>query len=272
MIRSGFFEAKNINGLPDRVYNSGHYANRWGNFIRTGIAIKGGGFLENQNKVTKISSTWKTEIAVGNGWIVNSNKEGYDYYILTPEQLTHESADPNNPRIDRIVLELNLTEDERTIKPKILKGIPSSNPIAPELTRNNDIYQISLAQIHIPANVGSLDTATITDERANKDLCGLSNITLGVDIPTPFEKNTLTIPHTDWINSTNTGGYTFKKDIDINGVGQNMFIEITVDINSLEIANEAEICPTIKEYNGGVTIYAKNIPKEDITAEYKVVM
>lgn len=201
MIKSGFFEAILQAGVPDRAYNADQYANRWGNFLSKGIAIPGGGELTTENEVSIVAASFNTEIAIGNGWIVNDDGEGYDYYVESTEQVTHSAADPTNPRIDRIVLELNLETGvyqdptKRQIIAKVVEGTPAASPAAPALTRTSDIYQISLAQILIPANVGSLDTATLTDERSDDTLCGVSNIVLGITPPTgdaEVEKNTIT--------------------------------------------------------------------------------
>lgn len=178
MIKGGFFESKVIDGVYDREYSSKEYAQRWGRFIGNGISIEGGGLLTTENEVSIVTDTMTTEVATGAGYI-----NGYVYEIATPEIANHEAADPTNPRIDRVVIELNLQEATRAFVVKAILGTPAASPEAPALTRNDEVWQISLAQVLIPANVVVLNTGTVTDERSNEILCGLANIKLGITPP-----------------------------------------------------------------------------------------
>lgn len=65
----------------------------------------------------------------------------------------------------RIVLRVDLPNKE--IKAKVIEGAS-----LPELTRTNDIFEISLAKIEIPAGASNLPSATLTDERSNSAVCG----------------------------------------------------------------------------------------------------
>jgi hypothetical protein len=51
-------------------------------------------------------------------------------------------------------------------------GTPSANPTAPALQRSGNIYELSLAQIAVGADVSEITQADITDERPNTELCG----------------------------------------------------------------------------------------------------
>lgn len=66
----------------------------------------------------------------------------------------------------RIVLRVDLPNKE--IKAKVIEVIGA----IPTLTRTNDIYEISLAKIEIPAGAVNLSSATLTDERSNREVCG----------------------------------------------------------------------------------------------------
>jgi len=180
MIIGGYFEAKfdEVTGLYDREYSSDEYASRWSRFVSDGIAIEGGGELTTQNQVSIITDTMKTQVAVGVGFI-----KGRDYQVTVPEEVEHDAADPTHKRIDRVVIELNLTEDIRAFVIKAVRGIPASEPVAPSLIRNDDIWQISLAQIEVPSNVVVLNTGVVLDERTNALVCGLSNIKQGISPP-----------------------------------------------------------------------------------------
>lgn len=75
------------------------------------------------------------------------------------------SAGSTNPRIDRLVLRLNPTDN--TITPTIIQGTPAaSSPAVPDLTQTDAAnYDIPIAQIYRAANSSSVVTADITDER-----------------------------------------------------------------------------------------------------------
>lgn len=73
-------------------------------------------------------------------------------------------------RIDRVVLRLDLQEKARSVSLKILEGLPGANPSPKPLTRNDITWELSLAQLHVPANA-TMVTAVI-DERLDKSVCG----------------------------------------------------------------------------------------------------
>ncbi|MDF1512157.1 hypothetical protein PZE06_29420, partial [Robertmurraya sp. DFI.2.37] len=48
-------------------------------------------------------------------------------------------------------------------------------PLAPELQRDADIYELGIADVYIGAGVTSISQANITDQRGNSNLCGTVN-------------------------------------------------------------------------------------------------
>ncbi len=73
-------------------------------------------------------------------------------------------------RIDRIVLRLN--KPDRYIYLTAIKGISASDPIPPELIRNDDIYDICLAEVRIDPVYSDILPENIIDTRFDTDLCG----------------------------------------------------------------------------------------------------
>ena len=71
-------------------------------------------------------------------------------------------------RVDRVVLRLddNATLLGRWIRPMILAGTEGSDE-PPELTRNDTVYEISLAQIKVRPGANTVAAEDITDERAD---------------------------------------------------------------------------------------------------------
>jgi hypothetical protein len=83
------------------------------------------------------------------------------------------TANGSNPRIDRIVVRLN--QINRSIKIAVVDGTPAATPVAPELTRTSDIYELGIADVLVPTAATSIVTNNIMDTRMNTNLCGLVN-------------------------------------------------------------------------------------------------
>lgn len=157
-----FFDS--IDGTDERYYTADEFAEYFRQFIRNGI-FNGGEIL----KVGTDKVNMKVYIKPGYAWL-----EGYLYKLDTENlYLEHDMADPALDRIDRVIIRLDKTLENRHIKAFILKGIPSSEPTPMELTRNDNIYEISLAQIRIVAGKSYIEDYQITDERLDNTVCGL---------------------------------------------------------------------------------------------------
>lgn len=75
-------------------------------------------------------------------------------------------------RIDRIVARLDTSDSFRNIELYKKEGTPSTTPVAPILIRENNYYEIALADVHINAGASEISTANILDQRPNGELCG----------------------------------------------------------------------------------------------------
>ena len=58
---------------------------------------------------------------------------------------------------------------------------PAEEPEAPKLTRDENIYEISLAQIRIIAGKSFIGETEVMDERFNEDVCGIVNSLIKID-------------------------------------------------------------------------------------------
>jgi hypothetical protein len=163
MERYRFFDS--VDGEDERQYTADEFAEYFRQFIRNGI-FTGGDNL----KVETDEQDMKVFIKPGYAFI-----EGYLYKIDTePLVMQHNIADPSLNRIDRIVIRLDKTLENRYVKAFILEGTPAETPQVPELTRNSNVYEISLAQIEIIAGKSFIESYQITDERLNNDVCGIT--------------------------------------------------------------------------------------------------
>jgi hypothetical protein len=99
--------------------------------------------------------------------------QGYAYENTSNLYLEHALPEPTLDRIDRIVLRLDKRNQSRYIKLFVKQGTAATNPVPPNLQRDDFIYELSLAQIRVRANTSTLNPADLIDERLDENLCGL---------------------------------------------------------------------------------------------------
>ncbi|MEV2910824.1 hypothetical protein ABNF65_19980, partial [Paenibacillus larvae] len=67
-------------------------------------------------------------------------------------------------------------------------GTPSTSPSPPALTLNDNVFEISLAQVKIAKGKSYIEAYQITDERLNKTVCGIVNSLIQADTTTIFNQ------------------------------------------------------------------------------------
>ena len=179
MERCGFFDAY-LNGEEyDRVYLAAQFAAYFASFIGNGV------YAEHSNQLQVVAMpTPQMQVGVekGQGWI-----NGYWYENTDTMYLPIEVADGVLNRIDSIVLRLGFAE--RNMWLMVKKGTPAINPIAPEVTRTADYYDLQLATVSIPASSIRITQAQIQDTRMNQDVCGwVTGVVKQLDTTTLFNQ------------------------------------------------------------------------------------
>lgn len=161
----------NSTAADRRMHQASDLADYWQSFLGSGLIHEDGqpqlGVSANNNRQVKLS--------VGRAII-----QGHLYINDSDLILNIENADTYLNRIDRVVLRYDNKIENRFIKAFVLKGTASETPVAPELTRNNDIYEISLAQINVVAGKSFIEQSDIVDERLDKNVCGLASSLVSV--------------------------------------------------------------------------------------------
>lgn len=157
MLHYGFFNS--ING--DRMYDADDISSFFYKLISNGVFVNPATSLK-----VSASSGMTVSIAAGYG-MINAKYINND----SPAYLTLDSADPTNPRKDRIVLGLNYAN--RNITLYVKKGTAAATPTAPSLTRTAGVlWELSLATITVSAGATAITDANIHDDRADTSLCG----------------------------------------------------------------------------------------------------
>lgn len=172
--KSYFFNDVN----DDRVYLAEDFAMFFSTLI-------GNGVFPNPSTNTQVLVNEETPMSItikpGFAWI-----NGYMYW--NPDNLVKTlAAAYTNPRIDRVVI--RWSSNSREIRADVITGIPAAVPVAPELTRNSDIWELAIADILVSGNVSVITQANITDTRLNTGLCGIVHGTVDqVDTTTIFNQ------------------------------------------------------------------------------------
>ena len=165
---------KFFNSAPgdERWHYASDFADYFGDVLSSGLIHK-----DNVPgmQVTVVANSLKTKVAVGQGLI-----KGYSYQNTTELELTHDITEIGLNRIDRIVLRLDLRNANRYIKLFVKKGTEAVEPVAPELQRDNYIYELSLAQVKVTSNSTIISPLSLLDERLKEDLCGVVSSLISV--------------------------------------------------------------------------------------------
>jgi hypothetical protein len=153
---SAFFESV----AGDRLYT----ANRWAQIFN---AIQTQGYIpdyESEMLVVESSpAAMTTRISPGAGFV-----EGRYIEITSYETITHAAAHATLHRKDLVILRLDLNTGVRDLFPTVLQGANAATQgaaVVPTLTQNSTIYEVALAEVHIPPLDTAIQNAQITDRR-----------------------------------------------------------------------------------------------------------
>jgi hypothetical protein len=104
-------------------------------------------------------------------------------------------ASENEDRIDTVVARLDLNQDVRNIDLYVLKGVSGSSPVRPELTRNDGVYELGLADLYITRNTTSISADRITDTRLDTARCGVVSSISEFDTTTLYNQIQADLAH-----------------------------------------------------------------------------
>ncbi len=145
----------------DRKYMAEDFKSYFSQLIGNGVIYSSADALK-----VKEAGAMGVKVSAGGGWI-----DGTGYKNTADLSITLDTADGALNRIDRIVLRADYTE--RTALVKVKKGSYSAQPVAPELERTADRYELALADVYIGKGAVNITQANITDQRLNKTVCGI---------------------------------------------------------------------------------------------------
>lgn len=154
------FPLKSING--SNMYNNDDFRQYFANFISTGILANVPLAGSTAFQVTQTDNP-SMNVIVGSGvaWIIGGqvmNTSPLSFQIPAP--LTSQS------RTDSIVVQWSNSSNNGDI-------IYKQN--STQVVQTNDVYELQLCKILVPANATNISQANITDMRADTSVCGFSS-------------------------------------------------------------------------------------------------
>lgn len=157
MEKSSFFNS--VSG--DRKYKAEDWASYFGSFIGNGVFP-----VPSTGLQVVAGSGMQVTVKAGKAWI-----NGYFYNNTSDLSLTLATADGVLNRIDRIVVQWDLTN--RVISVKAKSSSYSASPTAPAVERDADIYELAIADAYVGAGVTAITGSSITDKRLDSAVCGV---------------------------------------------------------------------------------------------------
>lgn len=295
----------NIKSFPNNQdeYIGAEDVMRWHHGRTSGV------FAAGSNASVQALSTpgMAVEVSDGTGWMANSGRNGIVWWIDNESvdgaklQLVVDAADGVLNRIDRVIVEWRTTNYVDYPEVKILKGAKSGKAVAPALTNNSTIRQISLARISVAAGTTAITASMITDERLDASVCGLVTENVGIDTSTmqsqfstllqetqvqaasvldsinrelaDLEAGTAvelkkllfkdtSVPVSAFAADSTYQDYPFRAAIALTGVLDTMIPEVVLGVAD---AIDGNFAPVAATYNGGVYLYAASVPESAIT-------
>jgi len=232
----------------------------------------------------------------GTGWLTDAGGNGVVWWNDTEKTtgakliLNVEMADAVLDRIDRVIVEWETTNYVDLPEIKVLKGTASSTAEAPALTNNSTVRQISLARVAVGAGITAVTASMITDERLDPSVCGLVTDGLSIDTTTinaqytalldslaqelaaleagtAVELKKLAFANTvvavsAWADDSTYEDYPYRAAVALSGVTAAMIPEVVFGLAAM---SENSFAPVAECYNGGVYIYAADVPESTIT-------
>lgn len=257
-----------------------------------------GVFAAAQNAAVTAMDTPGMGITVsdGTGWMTDAGGNGVVWWNDTEKtsgqklQLEIDMADGVLNRIDRIIVEWKTINYADLPEIKVLKGTASSTAEAPALTNNSTVRQISLARVSVEAGITAITASMITDERLDPSVCGLVTDGLSIDTTTINAQYTAlldnlaqelanleagtavelkklafastAVPVSAWAENSTYEDYPYRAAVALSGVTAAMIPEV---IFGLDAMSDNSFAPVAECYNGGVYIYAADVPESTIT-------
>lgn len=282
---SGFFDAHKVGNSWDRTYLAEDFAKFFAPLIGNGI------FAGRSNELQvfqAVPAGMSVVLSSGQSWI-----EGYGYINDSDLSIPVDPADGALGRIDRIVNQWSSVD--RRIRTVWKKGTPAVNPVAPTLRWDADYKELNICTIDVSAGLSAITQDKIHDTRMDSSVCGwvtslieqvdtstlyiqweaqaklvldaiqkeLENLEAGVGVELrKLQFNNVLVEASLFVVDTTYEEYPFRATVSLGGVLDSMIPEV---IFSLLDSTSGLFAPVAESYNGGIHLYASDLPESDVT-------
>lgn len=284
----------NIKSFPNNqdVYIGAEYVMKWLHGRTSGVFGAAGNAAVSALTTPGMAVT----VSDGVGWMSNAKSDGVVWWndseasSTSKLQITIDPADGVLNRIDRVIVEWKTTNYVDYPEIKVLKGALASAPVAPSLTNNSTVRQISLARINVKAGTTAITSSLITDERLDPSVCGLVTDSLTIDTSvmqsqfdallkaiqdelSSLESGTavelkkllftnVSVSASAFVSDSTYEDYGYRASVALSGVTSSMIPEVVFSLADVSGGNFAPVAET---YNGGIYLYAADVPESQIT-------
>lgn len=162
--RGGFYNSKNTNGVEDRVYTAEDIRKPYDTIYTDGVMPEPDGTAGNKLNVSVLGGM-TISISAGNAKLGGAWFENTSAYNITLD------AAAGVDRYDCVILRNDDSENVRAAEIYI-KSL-ATVPTVADLTRNEDIYEVCIAYIRVPAFATSLLATNVVDTRSDGLLCSV---------------------------------------------------------------------------------------------------
>lgn len=169
-VEYGFYNS--LNG--DRTYDAEDMSSLFEGVFHDGV------FEDIDDKLNiGIGFGMAVSVKAGRAWFNNKWIKNTEVFLLSLD-----AAHVAFGRVDAIVIEVDNSIAVRSASIKVIKGTPSSSPVAPTLTNSGDIHQYPLALITVGTGVTSILVENITNKVGTVDCPYVTGILRNVDTET----------------------------------------------------------------------------------------
>lgn len=154
-------------GFPvyDRAYNATDLQEVYKSFFSNGVFL-------NYSASFQVTAASNMSLSVLLGKCLINGVVGYANPKDPASQILMVPAAASQPRIDTVVLRWDKAISARSIVLDIISGTPAPVPVRPALTRNDEVWELGLCDVLVPANSTSVAQKNITDTRLDSSRCG----------------------------------------------------------------------------------------------------
>lgn len=168
-------------GLPiyDRPYVSADLREVYANFFTNGV------FMDESTSLQVMTATGGMNVYVKPGTCHINGAFGVETAQRT---LQLDAASASLDRIDTIVARIDLAIEARSLDLYVVKGTPANDPVRPNLTRNETVWELGLADVYIPKGIATISQGRISDTRLETQRCGAVTPFAEFDTTTLYEQ------------------------------------------------------------------------------------